>query len=72
MKNRQSTTKPIKIGKKSGTTYGLGCKDYTYNFRPQKVKIKYSEKISLCCLSIKYVKIFEAKNKLTTNVIKIR
>ena len=44
MKNRQSTTKPIKIGKKSGTTYCLRCKDYTYNFRPQKVKIKYSEK----------------------------
>ena len=44
MENRQSTTKPIKIGKQSGTTYCLGCKDYIYNFRPEKVKIKYSKK----------------------------
>ena len=48
MENRQSTTKPIKIGKQSGTTYCLGCKDYIYNFRPEKVKIKYSKKKSHC------------------------
>ena len=28
------------MGKKSGTTYCLGCKDYTNNFKPQEVKIK--------------------------------
>ena len=30
---------PIKTGKKSGTTYCLGCKDYTDNFKPQEVKM---------------------------------
>ena len=46
MKNTQSNTKPIKVGKQSGTTYYFGCKDYTKNSRPQEVKlqIKYSEK----------------------------
>ena len=41
-KNKKHTSeiKPIKIGKKSGTTYFLGCKDFTYNFRTQKVKMK--------------------------------
>ena len=39
MKNTQSKTKPIKIGKQPGTTYCFGCKDYTKNFRPEKVKI---------------------------------
>ena len=38
MKNTQSTTKPIKIGKQPETTYCLGCKDYTQNFRPEKVR----------------------------------
>ena len=28
-----------KIGKKLGTTYCFGCKDYTKNFRPEKVKM---------------------------------
>ena len=31
--------KPIKSGKKSGTTYCLWCKDYTNNFKPQEVKM---------------------------------
>ena len=45
MKNTQSEIKPIKTGKKPGTTYCLGCKDYMQNFRPQEVKMtKYSEK----------------------------
>ena len=46
MKNTQSKIKPIKIGKKSGTTYCFGCKDYTQNFRQEKVKMtnKYLEK----------------------------
>ena len=39
MKNTQSKTKPIKLGKGLGTTYCLGCKDYTHNFRPQEVKM---------------------------------
>ena len=39
MKNTQSKINPIKVGKQSGTTYYFGCKDYTKNFRPEKVKI---------------------------------
>ena len=39
MKNTQSKIKPIKIGKQPGTTYCFGCKDYTHNFRPEKVKM---------------------------------
>ena len=39
MKSTKSKIKPIKIGKKSRTTYCFGCKDYTKNFRPQEVKM---------------------------------
>ena len=39
MKNTKSEIKPIKVGKQSGTTYCLRCKNYTKNFRPQEVKI---------------------------------
>ena len=39
MKNAQSKIKLIKIGKQPGTTYCLGCKDYTKNFRPEKAKM---------------------------------
>ena len=39
MKNTQSKVKPIKLGKRPGTTYCLGCKDYAHNFRPQKVNM---------------------------------
>ena len=39
MKNTQSKIKPIQIGKQPGATYCLGCKDYTHNFRPEKVKM---------------------------------
>ena len=39
MKNTQSNLKPIKIGKQPGATYCFGCKDYTKNFRPEKVKM---------------------------------
>ena len=38
MKNTKSEIKPIKIEKQSGTTYCLGYKDYTQNFRPEKSK----------------------------------
>ena len=39
MKNTQSKIKPIKTGKEIGTTYCLGCKNYTDNFEPQEVKM---------------------------------
>ena len=39
MKNTQAEIKPIKAGKKPGTTYCLGCKDFTHNLRPQEVKM---------------------------------
>ena len=39
MKNIQSKIKPIKTGKELGTTNCLDCKDFTHNFRPQKVKM---------------------------------
>ena len=39
MKRTQSTIKPITTGKHSGITYCLGCKDYTQNFKPEKVKM---------------------------------
>ena len=39
MKNTQSKIKSIKIEEKPGTTYCLECKDYTQNFRPEKVKM---------------------------------
>ena len=38
-KNMKSKIKPIKTGKELGTTYCLGCKDFTNNFRPQEVKM---------------------------------
>ena len=40
MKNTQLKIKPIKLGKKSETTYCLGCKDYTHNSRPWELKMK--------------------------------
>ena len=39
MKNILSDLKPIKTGKQPETTYCFGCKDYTKNFRPEKVKM---------------------------------
>ena len=39
MKNTQSKIKTIKIGKQLRTTYCFGCKNYTKNFRPEKVKM---------------------------------
>ena len=40
MKNTQEKIKAIQIGKQLGTTYFFVCKDYTKNFRPEKVKMK--------------------------------
>ena len=39
MKKTLSKTKPIKTGIELGTTYCLGCKDYTDNFKPQEIKM---------------------------------
>ena len=39
MKNTQSKRKPIKSRKELGTTYCLGCKDFSHNFKPQEVKM---------------------------------
>ena len=39
MKNTQSKIKPTRIGKKIGTTYCSGCKDYTDSFKPQEIKM---------------------------------
>ena len=39
MKNTESKIKPIKFGKELETTYCLGCKDFTHNFRLQEVKM---------------------------------
>ena len=39
MKKTQSKIKPIKTEKELGTTYCLGCKEFTHNFRPQEVKM---------------------------------
>ena len=39
MKNTQSKIKPIKTGKEIGTTYCLGCKYYTHDFKPQETKM---------------------------------
>ena len=35
----QSKIKLIKTGKEIGTTYCLGYKDYTHNFKPKEVKM---------------------------------
>ena len=39
MKSTQSEIKTIKIGKRPGTSYYFGCKDFTLNFRPREVKM---------------------------------
>ena len=61
MKNTQSKIKPIKIGKQPGTTYCFGCKDYTQNFRPEKLKItnKVLREKSQCVISRSNKSIFE-------------
>ena len=54
MKNARSKLKPIKTGKKVGTTYYLGWKDYTDNFKPQEIKMtnKVLKEKKLCCLLV--------------------
>ena len=57
MKKTLSKTKPIKTGIELGTTYCLGCKDYTDDFKPQEIKManKVLREKSNCiaCLSNK-------------------
>ena len=38
-KTQNQKQKPMKIGKRLETTYCLGDKDYTQNFRPQELKM---------------------------------
>ena len=80
MKNSQSKIKPIKTEKELGTTYCLGCKDCTHNFRAQEVKMinKVLREKSNCivCRSSKSRFLKQKHNKkklfnvLQTNVIK--
>ena len=75
LKNTQSKTKPIKIGKQSGTMYRFGCNDYTNNFKPKKVKITnkvYREKSHCVVCQSKLSRFLKQKNKLTANVIKTK
>ena len=57
MKNTKSEIKPIKVGKRPGTTYCFGCKDYTKNFRPQEInmtnKVHREKYICVVCRSKK-------------------
>ena len=39
MKSILSNLKPIKTGKQPGTTYCFSCKDYTNNFKLEKLKL---------------------------------
>ena len=82
MKNTQSKIKPIKMGKRPGTTYCLRRKDVTHSFRPQEVKManKLPREKSNCviCRSNKSRFLKQKHNNkkyfnaLLTNAIKIR
>ena len=48
MKNIQSKIKPIKIGKQPGTTYCLGCKDFTHDFRPPNKVLREKSNCVVC------------------------
>ena len=55
MRHARSKIKPIKTGKELGTTYCLGCKDYTHHFKSQEIKMTNKilrEKIKLYCFAI--------------------
>ena len=73
MKNTKSEIKPLKIGKRPGITYCFECKDYTQNFRPEKVKM--TNKVLRGNLTTLFVDLisqdFKIKSKLTTNVTEI-
>ena len=75
MKKTQSNLGPTNIGKQLGNTYCFGCKDYTKNFRPEKVKMtnKVLREKSHCvfCQSDKS-RFLKQKNKLKINFVIIR
>ena len=48
MKNIQSKIKPIKIGKQPGTTYCLGCEDFTHDFRPPYKVLREKSNCVVC------------------------
>ena len=55
MKNTQSEIKPIKSRKQPGTTSCFACKDYTQNFRPEKVKMSTRSKKTSKNLTVLFV-----------------
>ena len=74
MKSILSNLKPIKTGKQPGTTYCFGCKNYTNNFRKEKVKMtnKVVREKSHCIVCQSNKTIFLKLNKLTIDCIIIR
>ena len=74
MKNTRSKIKPIETGKEIGTTYCLGCKNYTHNFKPQEVKminkVLREKSNSVVCRSSKSSKTkIQKKNNFSDNII---
>ena len=69
MKNTKSEIKLIIIGKQAGTMYCFGCKGYTQNFRPEKVKMtnKVLKEKSHVLFADQISRGFENKNATTTN-----
>ena len=82
MKSTQLKIKPIKIRKRTGTTYCLGCKDFTHNFKPQEGKMTNKllrEKSNFVACRSNKSRFLKQKhinkkefNALLTNAIKIR
>ena len=74
MKNTKSEIKPIKIGKRLGTMYCFGCKNFTHNFRPEKVKMtnKILRGKSHCVVCQSNKSRFLKQKKLTIDVIKTK
>ena len=65
MKNTKLDIKPTKIGKQPETTQFVGCKDYTKNFRPEKIKMinkVLREKLHCVVCRSNKSKIFKAKD----------
>ena len=69
MKNTQPKIKPIKTGKEIGATYCLGCKDYSHNFKPEKLKMtnKMLREKSNCAVVDLLNQDFKNKNTATKN-----
>ena len=69
MKNTKSEIKPIKVGKRPGTTYCFGCKDYTKNFRPQEINMtnKVHRERSICVVCRSKKSRFLKQNTTTKN-----